>query len=204
MAKKKMHVRMLLDETGSMLDCYDATISGFNEYIGDLKQDKKTNYMFSLTKFNSSHVTLVHDAVAVEEVPLLSKENYKPASTTPLYDAIAHVVNNTNERLKNVLVIIQSDGMENASKEYTRQDIFEMIGKCEKKRGWTFVYLGANQDAYHVGHQIGIQQGNIAQYDTAKTPQAFQSVSRSTVNLAAAGGVQTDSFFEDEDLKELE
>jgi hypothetical protein len=205
MAKKKVYVSLLLDETGSMSSCLDETINGYNEYIKSLAGDKKSNYLFTLTKFDSNHTTTVHNGTPIKDVPNLNRETYVPGAWTPLYDAIGRGINALGKK-KNVLFVIITDGMENASREYSRQQIFEMI-EDKTKNGWSFVYLGANQDAYAVGAQLGVPKGNTSSYSTKKTGETFDAVSRATVSYAAnagAAGVPTADFFADEDLSELE
>lgn len=161
-----------LDETGSMGSCVEETISGFNEYIGDLKkQEGKTT--ITLMKFSDvaasepTHRMFCENA-PVEDVPELSHENYVPRGQTPLFDAIGHTLVKVKEGLKATkdlpkeqqpqpIVVIQTDGQENASREYTRQMIFDMIRKREKQ-GWLFIYLGADQDAY-VAERVAVAMG---------------------------------------------
>ncbi|NIP23783.1 MAG: VWA domain-containing protein, partial [Phycisphaerae bacterium] len=119
MAKKK-YVSFILDETGSMLSVKDQTISGYNEYLDTLKQEK--DVLFTLTKFNSAKVEVVYDAVKIKDVELLTADTYHPTATTPLYDAIGTTITSLEKATKNKkgkkLVVIQTDGLENASKEF--------------------------------------------------------------------------------------
>lgn len=199
---KTTHVSLLLDETGSMQSCLDATISGYNEYIGSLARDKKNKYLFTLTKFDSTHVTTVHDGVPIKQVPELNRDTYIPGQMTPLYDAIARGIKALGQK-RNVLFVILTDGMENASQEYSQRDVFKMIGK-KTEAGWSFVYLGANQDAYAVGGGLGIPKGNIAKYSTRRTAETFDAISRSTQHYAAAPAELKEEFFLREDLSELD
>ena len=199
---KTTHVSLLLDETGSMQSCLDATISGYNEYIGALARDKENKYLFTLTKFDSTHVTTVHDGVAIKQVPELNRDTYIPGQMTPLYDAIARGIKALG-RKRNVLFVIITDGLENASKEYTQRGVFKMI-KQKTEAGWSFVYLGANQDAYAVGGGLGIPRGNTARYSTRKTAETFDAISRSTQHYAASPKLASKDFFKEEDLSKLD
>ena len=198
---KTTHVSLLLDETGSMSSCLDATISGYNEYIGSLAKDKKNKYLFTLTKFDSAHITTVHDGVPIKQVPELNRGTYIPGQMTPLYDAITRGIKALG-RKRNVLFVILTDGMENASKEYSQRDVFKLIEQ-KTEAGWSFVYLGANQDAYAVGGGLGIPKGNIARYSTRKTSETFEAISRSTQHYAAMPQKLSDAFFSKEDLSKL-
>jgi hypothetical protein len=89
-----------------------------------------------------------------------------------------------------------TDGYENASHEYDRDKIYALI-KEKEAQGWTFAYLGADQDAWEIGQQMGIPGASTMAY--AGTPKgtirAMRSMSAATVSYAASGGVQSDSFF---------
>ena len=155
MASKKTLVIFLLDETGSMESYKEATINGFNEYLQSLKKDGKDT-LFTLTRFNSDKIETPYSAVPISEVEELTDETYRPDAMTPLYDAIAKTVRKTEEALKGkrskpkILFVIQTDGLENASREHDRKAIFQMI-EAKKAEKWMFVYLGADQDAWDVG-----------------------------------------------------
>ncbi|MDD1777641.1 MAG: VWA domain-containing protein [Candidatus Helarchaeota archaeon] len=165
---KKLHISFILDETGSMNDVKGQTIAGFNEYIDNLKKgEASSKALFTLTKFNSEKVEIVCDDVSLACVNKLTNENYNPDHMTPLYDAVGKTIKSLESKMKgkkqHALVIIQTDGQENASREYTRQNIFSMI-EDKKKLGWTFAFLGADQDAYLASVLIGISKGNTMCY----------------------------------------
>jgi len=184
---KKTFVAFLLDETGSMNECKQATIEGYNEYVKTLKEDNG-RYRFSLTKFDSEHITPVYDKVKLDEVEPLTDETYRPGALTPLYDAIARVIKATEKTVKKeqVLVVILTDGLENASHEYTREAVFSLI-KDKEKEGWEFLYLGSNQDAWKVASSIGIKQDTSATYQPGQEKLAFAAAAASTRSYSKGG-----------------
>jgi hypothetical protein len=192
-------VAFLLDETGSMMSCKQATISGFNEYIQTLKNTKQ-DINFTLTKFNSMKSEIVHDCVELKDVKELNDQTYIPDNGTPLYDAIGSTIRSTEKnkesKKRKILVVIQTDGEENASKEFSRQNICDLI-KEKEKAGWTFVFLGANIDAYQVANSIGVKASNTANYSTAKTGHVFRSMALATGHYGSTGqqGVASDCFY---------
>jgi len=205
----EMLVNFVLDETGSMEVVRDATISGFNEYVNSMMKGAKGPIKFTLTKFDSRHTDIICNAVDIKDVPMLSRDTYTPGDMTPLYDAIASTVIATDEKLKampkkpTVLCVIMTDGEENASKQYTREKIFELI-KAREAEGWRFVYLGANQDAWSVGQALGLAKGNVVTYDQSKTVKTFAMVGMASVRYAShvgAGGQSANygNFFTDKD-----
>ncbi len=199
---KKLFVSFILDETGSMQSVKEATISGFNEYVKTLKGgDDAERIRFTLTQFNAEKVDVVYDGVRLDKVSQLTEETYQPASLTPLYDAIGRTIRALEGRLadkkRNVLVIIQTDGAENASKEFTQEGIFNLI-KEKKAANWTFAFLGADQDAWEIGSQLGLDRGNVFSYNSSETRQVFGKTAVSTLNYASSGGTVTRQFFDDE------
>jgi len=209
-AKKKLTtlVHLLLDESGSMGSCLESTISGYNEYLKTLKKDDSDIVLFTFTKFNSSGIKVVHDGIDLKDVPELNKDTYQPDDLTPLYDAIKTSITAAEKQLKSnkdarVLFIIMTDGQENASKT-TQKVAFDLI-QTKGKEGWTFVYLGANQDSYAVGSQMGISKGNTVNYGTAKIKTAFRGLANSTTQYRGSTVIgQCMTFFTPEDKDTIE
>ena len=196
---KKLNISFILDETGSMTTIKQQTISGFNEYVDSLEKDNATkNALFTLTKFNSNRVIVVHDSVALKDVVRLNNDNYTPDMLTPLYDAIGKTISSIEKIVKgknkqNVIVVIQTDGLENASVEYNQRSIFDKIAE-KKKLGWAFVFLGANQDAWATSQMLGVSAGNTMSYSGEKTRGAFKGVTTSTLSYARSNGSQTENL----------
>ena len=180
-----LYVTFVLDETGSMQLCKRATISGFNEYVKTLGTKAK-NVVLTLVKFNATKVEMVYRVKKASDVPLLTEETYTPSEMTPLYDAIAKAVSDTEKSCNgsDVLFIIMTDGEENASKEYTKEKVLSLIGE-RKAKGWAFVYLGANQDSWEVAQSIGIKQGNAVNYSVKNMQATFGFMADSTVAYAS-------------------
>jgi len=201
-SKKKSLVNFVLDETGSMQICKEATISGFNEYIKSLQSQKGGAVDFTLTKFNSIKIDVVHKAVPLSKVCKINADTYLPDMMTPLYDAIAAAINAADtKKYKKILCVIMTDGEENASKEYTRDKIFNLI-KEKEKENWTFVYLGANQDSWEVGQAIGLKKGNVINYDVGKTEKTYHHMSNGSAKFLNSNASNTGSFFADAHIKE--
>jgi len=199
-------VAFLLDETGSMGSHKSETISGFNEYVGTLKNSGE-EMRFTMTTFNSAKpngAEIVLDGVDISKVPELTDESYQPGSTTPLYDAIGTTVKRTAKVAKGmktkprVMFVIQTDGYENASREWTQEKVFKSISK-KVDQGWTFVFLGADQDAYAAGRAMGVPRGNTMSYDKRRTKEMFQDVAMASSAFLACDAVQTNHLFKPAD-----
>lgn len=192
MAKKVTIINFVLDESGSMNAVLSDTIGGFNSYIDTLKKEDK-NIRFTLTKFSGDHHTPVYVDKALSEVPNLDNGSYKPNGWTPLYDAIAKTIEATEKAIAkgkpDVLTVILTDGQENASKEFNRNTLLTLIER-KQADGWTFVYLGANQDACLEASSIGIPVGNVASYDVANTKATFGRAAAASLDYMASPDIK--------------
>jgi len=192
-SSKTTKVIFLLDESGSMQGCLDQTISGFNEYIQTLKKDKKNQYAVTLTKFGGREVNIVYTNKNIRHVPQLSNDNYMPNGMTPLYDAIGKTINKHRINKGNNLFIIMTDGHENTSKEYNLDSATKLM-KASEKLGWSFVYLGADQDAWASARGLGLARGNVMSFSSLKMNRTMGHLAGSTMQFAASKG-STKKFF---------
>jgi len=178
-------IAFVLDESGSMGDIKSDTIGAFNNFI---REQKKVEGLAdcTLVKFNTK-IEKVYENRSIQDLPLLDETSYKPTTYTRLYDAIGHTIDQLKSKLKEtaeeekpekVLFVILTDGKENRSTDFDRTGIFEKISKREKK-GWNFIYLGANQDAMAEGGKIGINKFNTVTWsaDAPGVNTAFMSAS---------------------------
>jgi len=187
-------VSFLLDETGSMESVKDDTIGGFNQYVDSLEKDIEGNCYFTLVKFDSSHQTMVCRGVEPAEVERLDNSNYRPGAMTPLIDAIFNIVKNTEKLLAekknpdkhNVVVVVQTDGMENLSRENTKEQLKELITGKEKD-GWAFTFIGAGIDAFAEAGQYGFQKGSTMSYNLHASMDSFDAIAGNTLKYANTG-----------------
>jgi len=188
-------VGFVLDESASMHHVQESTISGFNEYLGTLKNDDSPT-LLSVWSFNSSGVRTLYDCEDVVSVPDMSVDTYRPNHNTPLYDAIAkgiyelQVFLNARPGDWNVIFTIMTDGLENCSQMYNRREIVDLITEKESE-GWVFMYLGANQDAWEVAHSMGIKREFAARYEASHPEAALRATAAST--LRSKGGMRRGS-----------
>jgi uncharacterized protein YegL len=178
---KKIYNLIILDASGSMQSIREATISGFNELIQGIRaeadKDPELQQNIQFFSFNSNGIRELVPLQAVTELPALSDENYRPDAMTPLFDAIGYAVGKLRLALEGetdyaVLVTILTDGAENASREYTRQTIANIIKKLEQEN-WIFTFMGTNQDVHTEAAKISVT--NVVQfgYHDAGTKQAL-------------------------------
>ena len=165
------YVTMLLDRSGSMMSIQDDVIGGVRQFI-DKQQDGPGECIFTLIQFDDQNPReVVIDKKNVKDIQP-SEVKLQPRGWTPLRDALGLSIVNMgswlgslpeDQRPEQVVFVVVTDGLENASKEYTAERIRDMIAHQEKVYSWQFVYLGANQDAFAVGGGIGVV--NAANYD---------------------------------------
>jgi hypothetical protein len=191
-------VYIILDGSGSMQSVKDDTIGGFNSYVEALEPET----LVSLAVFNSTNgVETVIESMPAKDVKSLTDEVYRPAGMTPLYDAIGKVVNGINEsKAGRVAIAILTDGLENASREYTRDGIRDLLNERQEKNNWLVTYLGANQDSFVEGGRIGTQSMNIMDFDPSKTKQAFATAGAATSRYLRTGNVADAAYTVEERL----
>lgn len=202
---KRTLVNFLLDRTGSMGVIKKQTISGFNEYLNALKKeakDNKTKISMSLTQFDSVAVDVEYVDKDIKKVDELNEDTYQPRAMTPMYDAIGITIRETEKRMKKkrskpkVLFVIMTDGEENASKEYDQNSIKKLL-KEKEKGDWTFIYLGANQDAWANARKFGMSKGNTMSFDSKDAGDTLCSLGASVVAFTSGSNTKTRNFFKD-------
>ena len=157
MTKKSItHVFMITDKSGSMDKLQEDVIGGFNTYIAKLIKDTKHTFSITATLFD----TRVHPycmAKAPSKVPAMDFRSYMPGGGTALLDAVGFTISNVTYVNKNdkVLVVIQTDGHENSSRDETYTSIAKKVADREKE-GWEFIYIGQGIDQWDQAQRMGV------------------------------------------------
>ena len=147
---------VILDESGSMQSIKSDMVNSLNNIIAEQKQIKERPCKFTLVKFNDK-VTRVIKNRDLREVSPLKSTDYTPSRTTALYDAIGDSCNWFRYE-SDVLMIIVTDGAENASKKYSHKQITEMMDEKKKHRNWTYVYLSNDLSTKAQGDNLGLRE----------------------------------------------
>ncbi|HOF16031.1 MAG TPA: VWA domain-containing protein [Bacteroidales bacterium] len=152
--KHQVHNLIILDESGSMNNIKQAIIDGFNELVqtihGIEKKFPEQKHFISFITFNSLEQKWLHFMQPASKLKQIDDEKYKPGGFTPLFDTMGLSFQKLKTALENesdydVLVTILTDGLENASKEYTGNNIKKIIKELKQNR-WTFTYIGTDHD----------------------------------------------------------
>ncbi len=170
MKKGLTELVFILDSSGSMADMVSDTIGGFNSMIEKQKKEEG-EALVSTVLFNTRH-RVIHDRVSLAEIEPLTERDYVAGGCTALIDAIGravHHISNVHKYIReedvpeHTLFVITTDGLENASRQYSSDQVKEMI-KQKKSEGWEFLFLAANIDAVETAARFGIDRDHSANF----------------------------------------
>ena len=182
----------ILDRSGSMSGLEKDTIGGFNSMIEKQRRQDGECYVSTVLFDNVSEV--LHDRVKLSEVKPMTEDDYTVRGCTALIDAIGgaiHHIGNVHKYARpedvpeHTLFVITTDGMENASRRYSSEQVKTMIKRQKEKYGWEFLFIGANIDAVETAARYGIDEDRAVNYmaDQEGTQILYESVSEAVCNV---------------------
>lgn len=194
MKKNLTELVFILDRSGSMAGLEGDTIGGFNAMIE--KQKKEPGEAFVSTVLFDNVSEVIHDRVDIQKIEPMTDRDYYVRGCTALLDAVGkaiHHIGNVHkyareeDRPEKTLFVITTDGMENASRQYTYDRLKAMIERQKEKYGWEFIFLGANIDAAKEAARFGIDADRTANYhaDTIGTAVIYEAMSEAVCNVRA-------------------
>jgi uncharacterized protein YegL len=161
-------IMVVIDKSGSMYSRQMDVIGGFNNFLEEQKKiPGEAN--IRLTLFN--HEYIVGKSSPLSEAKNLDTKTYSPDGMTALLDAVGRTIDDAgkdfdsrpeNQKPEKVIMVIMTDGQENSSKEYTKQQVKDKITEQQNRWNWQFIFLGANQDSFAEGGSLGIKTSGIA------------------------------------------
>ena len=164
MKRNELDIVFILDKSGSMSGSEKDTIGGYNSFLAKMRKNN-TNSLVTTVLFDNNYEKL-YDRVNISNVKKLTEKEYYVGGCTALYDAIGKTITELDRKHpEKVLFVITTDGMENASKEYNKNNIKKLI---ESHKNYEFIFLGAGIDSYSEGASIGIKEDNISNYTKSK------------------------------------
>ena len=196
MSKGYTEIVYILDRSGSMGGLESDTIGGFNSMME--KQKKTGEKAVVSTVLFDDECEVIHDRVPIEKIEKMTDKQYYVRGCTALLDAVGgaiHHIGNVHkyareeDRPEKTIFVITTDGMENASRNYSREKIEKMVKKQQKKYGWEFIFIGANIDAYAEAQKYGIRKDRTVNYvsDSAGTGIVYAGVSKAVCSVMMAG-----------------
>ena len=186
MKKNLTEIVFLLDRSGSMSGLEADTIGGFNAMIAKQRRERGEALVSTVLFDHASKV--LHDRVRIQKIRQMTDRDYTVRGSTALLDAIGgaiHHIGNIHKYAReedlpqHTLFVITTDGMENASRFYTGEQVRRMIERQKTKYGWEFLFLGANIDAVETARHFGIGADRAANYksDSAGTRLNYEVLS---------------------------
>jgi len=198
----KTLIAAILDRSGSMNVVRDDIIGGFNTFITDQRKNSG-ECSVTLAQFDDQY-EIVHNNKSIQDIPTLDSTTYVPRGNTALNDAVGRTINAIGSELSklaekdrpgHVIIVIITDGLENASREFSGAQVKQMIEHQQEKYKWHFTYLAASMDKAHanVANSIGIRASAYNQSSrSAKGSEALFSASSAAVSRVRSG---TDTHF---------
>ena len=185
----------ILDRSGSMSGLESDTIGGYNAMLA--KQQQEPGEAVITTVLFDDQYELLHDRINLRGVTPITDREYFVRGNTALLDAVGKTISKIGnaqkhtaeaERAEHVVVVITTDGMENASREFSEEKVRRMIEHQKSKYGWEFIFLGANIDAIATAQRYGIGKDRAANYqaDGAGTALNYAVVSEAVSCLRAS------------------
>ena len=165
MKKNLTELVFILDRSGSMSGMEADTVGGFNSMIEKQKAIEGETLVSTVLFANESVV--LHDRVPLDKIEPMQVRDYEVGGCTALIDAIGgaiHHIGNVHkyareeDRPEHTLFVITTDGMENASRRYSSDEVKAMVNRQKEKYGWEFLFLGANIDAVETAARFGIAE----------------------------------------------
>ena len=203
METKYLKIVFIIDESGSMQGSNDDVIGGFNSFIERQKEENTGKITMSLYKFNDV-VSRVIDNKPASKIKNLTNEDYTPGGFTALFDAIGHAILETDKNISElpatsrpdkVMVVIITDGQENASKEFSAKAIKSSISTHEELLNWSFIFLGSGLDDFRDAEALGIKyKANAPAY---KLKSNIERISESSMRYCMSSEMDEKEMLDD-------
>ena len=198
MKKNLTELVFILDRSGSMYGLVDDTVGGYNALL-DQNRKLEGEAMITTVLFNHE-VTRIHDRVPIKRVHNMQTKDFQPSGCTALLDAVGTTIADMervqkilpkSHRAEHVLVAIATDGLENASREYSYAQVKAMITAAQD-RGWEFIFMAANIDAAAEAARMGIHADHAVSYEAspAGTAQMYDAVCCASAAVRSGDGLK--------------
>lgn len=208
MESKLLQIVFVIDESGSMQGSNADVIGGFNSYLERHRGVPDARVNVSLYKFNHL-ITKVIANKPVNEVANLSAKDYSPDGFTALFDAIGNAITETDqlintlpeaERPSTIMMVIITDGQENASREYSSTALKSAIATHEKMLNWQFIYMGADLDNF--ADAVALDISNHIRFCKKNMSSKFDTIAEAGIMYSISGVEEMDTNKLMNDLKE--
>ncbi|MBE6678438.1 MAG: VWA domain-containing protein [Ruminococcaceae bacterium] len=200
MKNKVTDLVFILDRSGSMAGLESDTIGGFNAMIEKQKKTEGDCYVSTVLFDDKSRV--LHDRIPLREVPKMTEKDYFVGGCTALVDALGDAIGHIRNIHKyarredvpaHTMFVITTDGMENASRRHSSDEVKKLIEK-QKEKGWEFLFIGANIDAVETAARYGISRDRAVNYhaDSRGTAVLYNAVSGAVGKMRCSAPINAD------------
>ncbi|MBQ1923022.1 MAG: VWA domain-containing protein [Lachnospiraceae bacterium] len=207
MRKNLTEIVFILDRSGSMRGLEKDTIGGYNGMID--KQKKEEGEALVTTVLFDDRIEVPYDRVPLGDLPEMTEKEYYVRGCTALLDAVGtsveriatiHKYAREEDRPEHTIFIITTDGLENASRRFTYDQVKRLITRQQEESGWEFIFLGANIDAVKAAGDIGIRRERAVNYrcDPVGTKLNYEAMDKA-VHSVRMGEELDDSWREELD-----
>ena len=199
-AAEPLRIICILDRSGSMASLASDTIGGYNSFLA--KQKEKGAAEVTTVLFDDKY-QLIADGVNINEIEELTPAVYFARGTTALLDAVGKTVTSTLSKMeeqnicperRRVLVMIMTDGLENASQEFSKGVVKSLIEETTEKYHWNYIFMGANIDSVKEASALGIAGNRAINYSADKkgVRRTFDKMSEAADEMRESGKVSDD------------
>lgn len=206
-AVKNTELVLVVDKSGSMHRLRKDTIGSFNSVIDEQKKSDKNGEVYVTTVMFNDSSDKIHDRKDIKNVENITEKEYNPNGCTALLDAVGNTITelsaNKEVSKNNVVFVVITDGYENASREFKRDQIKKLIDE-KKKAGWNFIFLGANIDSFAEGGNLGIDKKYARDFvaSAAGVKEAFRRVTIATNQIREGRKIDLDENLNNENNKD--
>jgi hypothetical protein len=187
LASGPVEIGVVFDRSASMQHLRKAAVGGFNVLLDEQKK-LAVPTRFSLSFF-SDELSVVHDGMPIAGIGAMEPADYQPGGNTALLDGIGSMIEAIADRVDpspypaRVLVAILTDGLENSSVRFSKEEIFELISFRRAACDWQFLFMGVGSPTVRTGLSLGVQRSNIVEFEA--NPEGI-----SKVMLALSGALR--------------
>ena len=190
----------ILDRSGSMNGLESDTIGGYNALLSKQKEENKGEVFVTTVLFDDQY-ELLHNRLAIADIKPITDKEYFVRGSTALLDAIGKTITQTKtnqnklkqaEKADKVLFVIITDGMENASREYSLKAVKNLVETQKEKDKWEFLFLGANIDAISTAESFGISSSKAVKYrsDSSGTKKNYEVLNKAITDVRSGSELQ--------------
>ena len=200
----KVLVQFIQDRSGSMSTVWEETLSGFKNFIKDLKKKGKEDnieYLFTLTTFDT-RIEMPVKELPIDQVSENELAKHEPRAATALYDAVGKTLEATKTEADKYICVIVTDGEENSSREWSKEAVHSAIDAKINLGNWTFTYLGTQPETWSDASSLGIGVGATSTYQAQNSGATYSVLSSIIHNLCRSADLSCANIMSSEYIDE--